>query len=78
MRQFLILKGGVIDLLSVGIPLGLQRLHLVIVVQLLVFVQSIQIVIFPFLNLQLIPNVFAFFVLALDEVFEFHQLMLLL
>lgn len=74
----MILKGGVIDLLSVGIPLGLQRLHLVIVVQLLVFVQSIQIVIFSFLNLQLIPHVFAFFVLALDEVFEFDQFMLLL
>ena len=74
----MILKGGVIDLLSVGIPLGLQRLHLVIVVQLLVFVQSIQIVIFSFLNLQLIPHVFAFFVLALDEVFEFYQFMLLL
>ena len=74
----MILKGGVIDLLSVGIPLGLQGLHLVIVVQLLVFVQSIQIVIFSFLNLQLIPHVFAFFVLALDEVFEFDQFMLLL
>lgn len=74
----MILKGGVIDLLSVGIPLGLQGFYLVIVVQLLVFVQSIQIVIFSFLNLQLIPHVFAFFVLALDEVFEFYQFMLLL
>ena len=74
----MILKGGVIDLLSVGIPLGLQGFHLVIVVQLLVFVQSIQIVIFSFLNLQLIPHVLAFFVLALDEVFEFYQFMLLL
>ena len=74
----MVFQDGIVKLLTESIPLGLQRFDLMIVVQLLVFVKSIQVVVFSFFYLKLIPNVLAFFVLTLDEVFKFDEFMLLL